>query len=50
MSPTIIGIIGLLALVVLIFSRIPVGFVMALIGFVGFSAIVSVDSALSLMA
>ncbi|HQJ08497.1 MAG TPA: TRAP transporter large permease subunit, partial [Deltaproteobacteria bacterium] len=50
MSPTTIGIIGLLALVVLLFSRMPVGFVMALIGFIGFGTIVSYDSALSLMA
>ena len=50
MSPTTIGVIGLLALVVLLFSRMPVGFVMALIGFIGFGTIVSYDSALSLMA
>ncbi len=50
MSPTIIGVIGLLALVVLLFSRMPVGFLMALIGFIGFGTIVSWDSSLSLMA
>jgi tripartite ATP-independent transporter DctM subunit len=50
MSPTAIGVIGLIALFALIFSRMPVGFVMALIGFVGFSTVVSWDAALSLFA
>ncbi len=50
MSPTAIGVLGLIALFVLIFSRMPVGFVMALIGFVGFSTVVSWDAALSLFA
>jgi len=50
MSPTTIGIIGIIALFVLIFSRMPVGFLMALIGFFGFSAIVSVDASLNLLA
>ena len=50
MTPTVIGVIGLLALFVVIFSRMPVGFVMALIGFIGFGAIVNYDAALSLIA
>ncbi|MBN2297024.1 MAG: TRAP transporter large permease [Deltaproteobacteria bacterium] len=50
MSPTTIGIIGIIALFILIFSRMPVGFLMALIGFFGFSAIVSVDASLNLLA
>ncbi len=50
MSPTAIGVVGLIALFVLIFSRMPVGFVMALIGFTGFSTVVSWDAALSLFA
>jgi len=50
MSPTIIGVIGLISLLVLLFSRMPVGFLMALIGFVGFGTIVSFDSSLSLLA
>lgn len=50
MTPTMIGIAGLLALVVLLFSSMPVGFVMALIGFVGFAQIVSPDAALNLLA
>ncbi len=50
MSPTMIGLLGLAALVVLIFSRIPVGYLMAIIGLAGFSLIVSPDAALSLAA
>lgn len=50
MSPTIIGIIGIISLFVLIFSRMPVGFLMAIIGLVGFAAIVSVDASLNLLA
>jgi len=50
MSPTTVGIIGIIALFVLIFSRMPVGFLMAIIGFAGFAAIVSVDASLNLLA
>jgi tripartite ATP-independent transporter DctM subunit len=50
MTPTVIGVIGLLALFIVIFSRMPVGFVMALIGFVGFGTIVNYDAALNLIA
>lgn len=50
MSPTTIGIIGISALFLLIFSRMPVGFLMALIGFVGFGSIVSFDASLNLLA
>jgi len=50
MSPTTIGIIGIAGLFILIFSRMPVGFVMALTGFVGFGSIVSFDASLNLLA
>lgn len=50
MTPTVTGIIGLLALFILIFSRMPVGFVMALIGFTGFGYIVNFDAAMNLTA
>jgi C4-dicarboxylate transporter, DctM subunit len=50
MTPTVTGIIGLIALFVLIFSRMPVGFVMALIGFTGFGYIVNYDAALNMTA
>jgi tripartite ATP-independent transporter DctM subunit len=50
MSPTLAGIAGLVLLLVLIFTKMPVGFLMALLGVVGFAHLVSVDAALSLMA
>ncbi len=50
MTPTAIGIIGIIALFVLIFSRMPIGYVMAIVGFVGFSTIVSFPAALNLLA
>jgi len=50
MSPTVIGLIGIIALSILIFSRMPIGFIMAIIGFVGFGSIVSFDAALNLLA
>jgi tripartite ATP-independent transporter DctM subunit len=50
MSPTAIGVLGLIALFILIFSRMPVGFVMALIGFIGFGTVVSWEAARSLLA
>ncbi len=43
------GVLGIAALFILIFSRIPVGFVMALVGVVGFSLIANVDAAMSMM-
>jgi len=50
MTPMTIGLIGLILLIVLLFSRMPVGFVMALLGFVGFSYMVSLEAGLSLLA
>ena len=50
MTPTLIGIIGLAALVVLIFTRMPVGFLMGIIGAAGFASIVSGPAALTLVA
>ncbi|HOJ13407.1 MAG TPA: TRAP transporter large permease [Deltaproteobacteria bacterium] len=50
MTPTQTGIVGLVALVVLLFSRMPVAFIMALVGFWGFASIVSTDAALNLLA
>jgi tripartite ATP-independent transporter DctM subunit len=50
MSPTLIGIIGLVLLVIVLFSRMPVGFVMAFLGFLGFSYMVSLEAGLSLLA
>jgi tripartite ATP-independent transporter DctM subunit len=50
MSPTLIGLIGITALFVLIFSRMPIAFIMLLVGLVGFGWIVSLDAALNLAA
>lgn len=50
MSPTIVGLIGIAALFLLIFSRMPVGFVMAIVGFIGFGVVVTFDASLNLIA
>ncbi len=50
MTSTAIGLIGIAALFILIFSRLPVGYLMAVIGIIGFGSIVSFDAALSLTA
>ncbi len=50
MNLTFIGVIGLIILVVLLFSKMPVGFVMAFLGFIGFSWVVSTEAGLSLLA
>ncbi|MEA2101064.1 MAG: TRAP transporter large permease [Thermodesulfobacteriota bacterium] len=50
MTPTTIGIIGTATLFILLFMRMPVGFLMAIIGFVGFGYIVSFDASLHLVA
>jgi C4-dicarboxylate transporter, DctM subunit len=50
MNPTVIGIIGLILLVLLLVSKMPVGFVMAILGLFGFSYVVTFDAGLSLLA
>ncbi|MBQ7721850.1 MAG: TRAP transporter large permease [Kiritimatiellae bacterium] len=50
MSPVEIGVIGLVALLVLLVASLPVAFVMALVGTVGFAAIVSPRAALAVLA
>ncbi len=50
MTPTAIGIIGLVVLVALMFLQIPVGFVMAIVGFTGFGLLVTWDASLNLLA
>ena len=50
MTPTEAGIYGFVVLVALMFLKIPVGFVMALVGLLGFAFLVSWDAALNLMA
>lgn len=50
MSPVTIGIIGLAALLLLLVASLPVAFVMAVVGTVGFAAIVSPHAALAVLA
>jgi len=50
MSVTTVGIIGVIVLVILLFSRMPVGFVMGFLGFIGFSYVVNLEASLSLVA
>ena len=47
MSLTTIGIIGIIVLIGMLFSNMPVGFVMAIVGFVGFSAVTTLNAGLS---
>ena len=49
MNPTTIGLIGIVVLVVLFFTRMPVAYVMALVGVVGFGVVVSPEAALNLL-
>jgi C4-dicarboxylate transporter DctM subunit len=50
MSLTTIGIIGIVILLILLFSQMPVGFVMAFVGLFGFSYVVNFSAGLSLLA
>jgi C4-dicarboxylate transporter DctM subunit len=49
-SPFQIGIIGIVGLIIVLFSSMPVALVMSMVGLVGFSFLVSPDAALSLLA
>jgi tripartite ATP-independent transporter DctM subunit len=49
MSPTTIGIIGIVIMVLVFFSRMPVAYVMTLIGFLGFSLMISFKGGLNLL-
>ena len=50
MSLTAIGIIGIIVLVIFLFSNMPVGFVMGFLGLIGFSYVVNPSAGLSLLA
>ncbi|MFP4088152.1 MAG: TRAP transporter large permease [Desulfobacteraceae bacterium] len=50
MSLTATGVIGIAVLIILLFSNMPVGFVMGFVGFLGFSYVVNVEAGLSLLA
>ncbi len=49
MSPTLIGIIGIVLMIVIFFSRMPVAYVMAIVGFLGFSYLTSFHAGLKLL-
>lgn len=50
MSLTAIGVIGIAILVILLFSNMPVGFVMGFLGFWGFSYVVNMEAGMALLA
>jgi len=50
MSPTLIGILGTVLMIAVFLTRMPVSYVMALIGLAGFSLLVSFQGALNLLA
>ena len=50
MNPTLIGIIGIVVMILVFMTRMPVAYVMTLIGFLGFGTVVSFHGALNLIA
>ena len=50
MNPTLIGIIGIVLMVGIFMTRMPVAYVMAMIGFLGFSTMVTTTAGLNLLA
>ncbi len=49
MNPTLIGVIGIVVMVLVFMSRMPVAFVMAMIGYLGFSIMISGQGGLNLL-
>lgn len=49
MTPLAVGFIGIGILFILLFSRMPIGFVMALVGFAGFAYLTGFDAALGIL-
>jgi tripartite ATP-independent transporter DctM subunit len=49
MNPTYIGIIGIALMILVFLSRMPVAYVMAMIGFLGFSVMISLKGGLNLL-
>ena len=49
MNPTLIGIIGILLMLAIFMTRMPVAYVMALVGFLGFSVMISLKGGLNLL-
>lgn len=50
MSPILVGIIGIVFLIAILFSKFPVAFCMALVGLLGFGYLVSPEAALNIIA
>lgn len=49
MTPEVVGFIGIIALLALLFLGIPIGFVMSIVGFAGFAYLAGFDTALGLL-
>ena len=49
MDPFLIGVIGIIVLIFLLFSKLPIGAGMAIVGFFGFAAVVGFDPALGVL-
>lgn len=49
MTPSMIGVLGIVLLVAIFFTRMPVAYVMTLVGFLGFSYIVSLQAGMKLL-
>jgi len=49
MTPTITGLVGIGILLIILFSRMPIGFGMGLVGFLGFAYLVGFGPALGLL-
>ena len=50
MNPTVVGIVGLVVLILIFLTRLPIAFAMTLVGFTGFAYLVSLKGALNLLA
>ncbi len=50
MNPTLIGIIGIVIMILIFLTRMPVAYVMAIVGFFGFGIIISFQGSLNLLA
>ena len=49
MNPTLVGVIGIVVLILVFFTRMPVAYVMTMVGYVGFSYLVSGTAGLKLL-
>ena len=49
MTPVVAGYFGIVILVIILFSKMPIGFSMALVGFLGFAYINGIEPALGLL-